>query len=157
MNVLEGEITTIITEEDLSLVKINVGGHLFTSIVIDTPATSPYLKQGNPVRLLFKETEVIIARIAPIAISIQNKMECSIIKITTGKILCQLDLLFRPGQTGPASRQSFDLTPTPGQPGAGWSIRSLITRNACEQLQLQENDTILAMVKTNEVSLSAYD
>jgi molybdopterin-binding protein len=37
------------------------------------------------------------------------------------------------------------------------NIKSIITTNACQKLNLQENDTILALIKTNEVSLSPND
>lgn len=144
MNVLQGEITEIITENEISLVKVKVGDSLLlTSIVIDTPATSSYLKKGHPIKLLFKETEVIIAKPLPsqlLAISVRNRIECIIRKVTTGKILCQLDLDF-----------------LHAGPGEYREIRSIITRDACEQLNLQENDKIIALIKTNEVSLSAND
>jgi molybdopterin-binding protein len=146
MNVLTGVITGIITENELSLVKVSVGFLTLTSIVIDTPATSAYLTKGHPVKLLFKETEVIIARVQPLAISVQNKIECIIRKIRPGKILCQLDLEIVVSET---------------MAGAGTGerreIRSIITRNACEQLNLTENERIIALIKTNEVSLSAND
>jgi molybdate transport system regulatory protein len=134
MNVLPGEIMEIITEDEISLVKIKMDDQVFSSIVLDTPATCPYLKTGNPVKLLFSESEVIIARTFPLAISVQNKIGCRITSIKSGKILCELTL---------------DID--------GRQIRSIITRNACEQLNLRENDTITALVKTNEVSLSAND
>ena len=40
-------------------------------------------------------------------------------------------------------------------PEQEYEIRSIITREACEQLELKENDKIIALIKTNEVSLSA--
>jgi len=141
MKILTGEIAEIITEDELSLVKVSVGSLMFTSIVIDTPATCSYLKKGHAVRLLFKETETIIARDQPLAISIRNKMEAIIRKITTGKILCELEL---------------ELPDIGGNEDCRM-IRSIITRNACGELGLKENDKIIALVKTNEVSLSADD
>lgn len=146
MNVLPGEIIDIITEDEISLVRIRMDDRVFSSVVLDTPATSPYLRTANPVKLLFKETEVIIAKTSSLAISVQNKIECVIKTIKKGKILCELALDICDGQAegAPASRQRRQ-------------IRSIITRNACEQLDLRENDTITALIKTNEVSLSAND
>lgn len=137
MNVLPGEITEIVTEDGISLVKIRLETLLFTSIVLDIPATSPYLATGHSVSLLFKETEVIIAKPSPLAISVRNRIECSIKKIRAGKILSELTLVF----TGAISGREYE-------------IRSIITRNACEELELKENDKIIALIKTNEVSLS---
>jgi len=39
----------------------------------------------------------------------------------------------------------------------GNTIESIITRNACDQLDLKENDTVVALIKTNEISLSPND
>ena len=139
MNVLKGKITGILTEDEISLVHVDSNGWSLTSIVIDTPANSSYLQIDHSVNCIFKETEVMIAKTFPLAISVQNKIECRIKKITTGKILCQVELEIIPGSERPAM------------------IRSIITRNACEQLRLQENDLVMALIKTNEVSLSAHD
>ena len=136
MNVLQGNITTITTEEEISLVKVDAAGNTFTAIVIDTPEQSAYLKPGHPVRLLFKETEVIITTTSPLAISVQNRIPCLIRKVNTGKLLCELTLSLE---------------------GSDQEIRSIITRNACEQLSLQEGNKVTALIKTNEVSLSAHD
>ena len=139
MNVLKGVITGILTEDEISLVHVDSNGWSLTSIVIDTPANSSYLQIDQRVNCIVKETEVMIAKTFPLAISVQNKIECRIKKITTGKILCQIELQIRP------------------ESEASGMICSIITRNACEQLQLKENDLVMALIKTNEVSLSAHD
>lgn len=139
MNSLAGKITTILSEGDMSLVNVLVKGQVFHSVIIDTPATNTSLRIGQPVRVLFKETEVMIARLTtePLVISVRNQLPCRIRKIDAGKLLCELTLDWQPGDDHLA-------------------IRSIITRNACEQLDLKENDLVIALVKTNEVSL-AYD
>jgi len=134
MNTLTGTITAIQSHDNLSLVKVLSNGASFTSIVLDTPETTDYLSIGNNIQLLFKETEVIIAKNFDIAISVQNRIPCSIQSIITGVILSQVNLSF--GET---------------------MIRSIITTNAVKQLGLKENDTVLALIKTNEVSLSPHD
>lgn len=136
MNVLQGNITDITTADDLSLVKVSAAGYTFTAIVIDTPELSAYLKKDAPVRILFKETEVMITTTMPLAISVQNRIICRIAGITTGKLLCELTLRLENSDA---------------------EIRSIITRNACEQLTLQIGDKVTALIKTNEVSLSAHD
>lgn len=131
MNVLRGEIIDIVTEHHLSLVNVKVGDVLLTSIVIDTP---PYVKKTNFIKLLFKETEVIIAREGTLAISVQNRIPCTVEKIKKGKLLCELALTSGPHR-----------------------LSSVITARACDQLQLREGDRVLALIKTNEISLSADD
>ena len=46
----------------MSMVDIDVDGDVFSSIVLETPASAAYLKQGSSVTLLFKETEVSIGK-----------------------------------------------------------------------------------------------
>lgn len=134
MNIFTGNITSIKGSESLSLVKIEVGGIIFTSIIIDTPESDNYFKIGNSVKIYFKETEVIIAKNEPLSISIQNKIPCSIIAMKLGEILTELHLRF--GEI---------------------NIKSLITTNACKTLNLKNGDAVLALIKTNEISLSPND
>ncbi len=138
MNLLPGTIIGINTGEGISIVKVGLEKMIFTSIVLDTPADSPYLVEGHPVSVQFKETEVIIAKGLPQAISVRNRIECTIKKIRSGQLLCELTLYFAGKETG-----------------TEYTIRSIITRESCDQLELKENDEVIALVKTNEVSLSA--
>ncbi|MGP8214374.1 MAG: TOBE domain-containing protein [Bacteroidia bacterium] len=135
MNRLKGTITEILSNEGISLVKAQTSnGVVFTSIVIDTPETAGYLKKGNSVNIIFKETEVFISKDSNPNISVQNRVPCIIKSINSGAILCEITLLY--GET---------------------TIKSIITSNGCKQLGLKENDKVLALIKTNEVSLSPHD
>lgn len=134
MNILKGNITNIHGIDSLSLVKIAVEGTTFTAIIIDTPESEVYFKIGNTVNVYFKETEVIIAKNEPLNISIQNKILCKIESMKQGEILTELYLRF-----------------------GEFNIKSLITTNACKTLNLKNGDAVLALIKTNEVSLSPND
>ncbi|MFV8324404.1 TOBE domain-containing protein [Flavobacterium sp. ZS1P14] len=134
MNTLNGTITAIQSHEGLSLVKVKSGNTIFTSIVLDTPETVSYLQLDHSVKIIFKETEVIISKDFNPNISIQNRILCTIQSIKKGVILSQINLL--------SDKES---------------IKSIITSNACDQLALKENDAVMALIKTNEVSLSPND
>jgi molybdopterin-binding protein len=134
MNILIGTITSIQSHDDLSLVKVISNGITFTTIILDAPATTDYLTIEKNVKLLFKETEVIIAKNLDLNISVQNRIPCRIESIIAGTILSQINLSF--GQT---------------------IIKSIITSDAVKQLALKENDIVLALIKTNEISLSSND
>ena len=108
--------------------------HILSAIVIDTPASADWLRIDHPVKILFKPTEVMIALPGPLAVSVQNKLPCTINSIKTGRLLCQLELRF-----------------------GNETIHSIITRNACEQLALTQGLPVIALIKTNEVSISAHD
>jgi molybdate transport system regulatory protein len=134
MNVLPGLIQEIWTEGHLSLVRIKIENDLFSSIVIDTPQTASYLIVDTKVDMLFKENEVVIAQSFSGQISMQNRFVCTIRSIEKGKLLSKLVLNYRQH-----------------------TIASLITTNATEQLECAVGDEVIAMVKTNEISLSPHD
>lgn len=134
MNIVNGIISEIQSHEGISLVKVQSDNTVFSSIVLDTAETASYLKINNSVKIIFKETEVIISKDLNPNISIQNQLLCQIQNIKKGVLLAEISLLF--GEN---------------------NIKSIITTNACQKLNLQENDTILALIKTNEVSLSPND
>ena len=137
MNTLQGTIASILTEGNLSLVKLhpeNKPDDWVTSLVIETPATAAYLREDEKVNILFKETEVMIAKDSLGQISIQNRFRSTIKAIEKGKLLGKVILDY-----------------------AGVEIISMITVNAVNTLQLQEGDVVLALVKTNEISIAPND
>jgi len=131
MNVLKGKIEYITVNKNLSLISVNVNGQLLSAIVIDNPETAPYLKQGNSIKIIFKETEVIIGKEKTDNISLQNKFTGTVESIETGELLSKLTLNTTIGK-----------------------IISIITTNAVNQLELKKDSEITAMVKTNEIMLT---
>jgi molybdopterin-binding protein len=130
MNSLKGNISSIKSHENLSIVKINVGDYSFTTVVIETAETADYLKIDSEIRVLFKETEVLICLKPCSKISLQNRIDCNVKEILKGKLLSQINM-----------QSSIGV------------IKSIITTNAVEQLKLKENDQVIAMIKTNEIML----
>jgi len=134
MNSLVGEISNIKSDEHFSIVEMMVDENIFKSIIIETPETVPFLKTGNKINIMFKESEVSIAKELKGRLSLQNKIPCIIKEIEKGKLLSKIILDFNSKK-----------------------IVSVITTGAVEQLELKENDDVLALVKTNEVILAPYD
>ena len=135
MNQLKGTIIEIQSHEGLSIVKAEGPDNcMFTSLVMTDGESADWLQHGKRVSLHFKEIEVMISKDANVRVSTQNRLPCKILSIDTGIILCRLELLF--GET---------------------IITSIITANACKQLNLQENDLVTALIKTNEISVSPDD
>ena len=60
MNSLKGKIEAVNVSGDLSIVTVKVRNTNFSAILIDTPDSDNYLVKGNPINVIFKETEVII-------------------------------------------------------------------------------------------------
>ena len=131
MNILPGIIDAVISEGQLSIVKIMIGNDVFSSIIIDAPKTAKYLIDGTPVNLVFKENEVVVAKEFTGCISMQNRFNCTVLSLEMGKLLCKVVLNYN-----------------------NHTIVSLITANAAAQLELSTGDTVTAMVKTNEISLA---
>ncbi|MBT8219060.1 MAG: TOBE domain-containing protein [Bacteroidia bacterium] len=131
MNVLEGRIAKMNTYGPLTLVRVKVEDYLLSAIVTDTPETASYLRMNHPVKLIFKETEVIIGIGQQGKISLRNQFKGKISKIKKGALQCKLSIATDVGQ-----------------------INSIITVNAVEELGLEKGKEVLALVKTNEMMLS---
>lgn len=130
MNRLHGHIAAFQCNGHLSLVDVTVGGDTFTAILLETPDSSSYLKAGTAVALLFKETEVSLAKNLSGLISLRNRFAVTVRAITRGEILSEVALDYK------------------GQP-----LSCVITTRAVDRLELAVGDTAEALVKANEMSL----
>ncbi len=130
MNSLQGEIEKIDTSGLLSIIYVRLGEYTFSSIVIETADSADYLQVGKIVKVLFKETEVIISKEFLSNTSLQNSLACEIQSVETGKILSKVVLNSKLG-----------------------IFSSVITSKACSDLCLAVGDEVFAMVKTNEIML----
>jgi len=133
MNSFNGNISRIEVSGNLTLAHVEVTPQLVLKvIVIDTPETAKYLKVGQRVALLFKETEVIISTDSQINISLQNQIPASINEIECGQLLSKLNLSTNAGK-----------------------LNVIISTKAVKVLDLKTDDSVVAMVKLNEVMLQA--
>ena len=130
MNKLIGKITAIESSQHMSMVDIDVQGDFFTSIVLETPLTAAYLKKGNTINLLFKETEVSIGKNLSGLISLRNRFKGTIKRIEKSDLLSMIVILYKDQE-----------------------IVSIISTRSTHHLGLIEGDKIEWLVKTNEVSL----
>ncbi|HED36774.1 MAG TPA: tobe domain protein [Ignavibacteria bacterium] len=131
MNVLIGKIVKVNSNDYMSIIEMSANNELLKTIVIETPSTAPFLKTGNRIKIMFKETEVSIAKDFSGGISLQNKIKCNIKEIKKGKLLSYILLDFN-----------------------GIEISSVITSSAVDQLKLKINNTVTALIKTNEIIIS---
>lgn len=132
MNNISGQISQIEVSGHLSIVSVAITEELqLKAIVVETPATADYLQKGQAIQMLFKETEVVIGNGDQLNISLQNKIPATILHLEKGKLLSKLRLATVAG-----------------------NINAIISTHAVHELQLQEQQTVTAMVKLNEVMLS---
>ena len=130
MNKLIGKVVLVESSQHMSMVDIDVEGDVFSSIVLETPASAPYLKQDSRVALLFKETEVSIAKNLTGLISLRNRFKATVKKFEKSDILTKVFLNYKNKE-----------------------IISIISTHSAQKLCLIDGDEVEWLVKTNEVSL----
>ena len=130
MNKLRGRITHIESNDHVSLVDVEVSGDSFTATLLETPEDAAYLQVGNTVEVLFKETEVSLAKGLSGLISLRNRMNTTVKQVRGGVILSEVVLDYR-----------------------GQQISSIITTRSILRMAIKAGDEVEAMVKANEVTL----
>ena len=130
MNILKGKIVDIQSSDMISIINVDVTGDIFSSIILEGKKSFINYKKGDTVNLLFKETEVGLAKNLSGQISFRNRFSAKIKKIEKGSILAKIVLDYR-----------------------GKIIESIISTRSASDMKLKENEEIEWLVKTNEVSL----
>ena len=92
MNQLEGTIHEVRTVGNLSVITIQVKDNELTAVVLENPIDNTYLKPGNPILALFKETEVAIAKDLRGELSIRNRFSGPVEWIETGELLSKIGI-----------------------------------------------------------------
>jgi molybdopterin-binding protein len=133
VNKLKARICQIESTDQLSIVDFDANGDTFTAIVIETPQTAGYLRVGNSVYLLFKETEVSLAKNLSGQISIRNCIHSTVRGVEHGKLLSRVVLNY-----------------------AGTEIVSVVTSRSATRLDIKEGDQVTWLVKTNEISIMEH-
>lgn len=127
MNTLTGKIVKIATSGEIGQVHVDVNGAIFTSILLDVNSFG--ITVEDSVKLLFKANEVLIAT-KESRVSAKNAFLGKVVKIEQGLILSEVTLEFQES-----------------------SIKSIITTNSLQTLNIKEDMTFLWFVKANEVTL----
>ncbi|HEY4784947.1 MAG TPA: TOBE domain-containing protein [Bacteroidales bacterium] len=130
MNKLIGTITNIQQAGAIILADIEVYGQPVSAMLIDSNEQREWLKAGNTVTVVFKETEVSIGKGLSGKISLRNRFLCHIVSIRKGELLSEIHLKF-----------------------GLYNLTSVITTRSVESLELKEGEEVEALVKANEVSL----
>jgi molybdate transport system regulatory protein len=130
MNRLSGIISKIQQSGAILLVDVDVDGHSFSAMLIESATQPEWLKTGNTIDLVFKETEVSLAKNLSGMISMRNRMKCTVQHIERGELLSKIRLNFQK-----------------------YTVTSAITTRSVDSLDLKIGDDVEALVKANEVSL----
>lgn len=130
MNRLPGTIVKIQQSGAILLVDVEVEQQVFSALLIESVIQPEWLESGKDVDVVFKETEVSLAKNLSGQISMRNRMQCSIQAIDRGDLLSKITLKFR-----------------------NHILTSAITTRSVDSLKLEIGDEVEALVKANEVSL----
>lgn len=130
MNQLSGMISQIQSSAAMSLVEVSVYEDRFCAIVLEIPAQNSYLKVGEPIEIVFKETEVVLAKNLSGIISLRNRAQACVKSIERSSLLTKVIMDYH-----------------------GVNISSIVTSRSVDELALKEGDIVQWLVKTNEVSL----
>jgi molybdate transport system regulatory protein len=130
MNRLSGRISAIDVHGSIALVEAEVGEQRFTAMLVGAGEEVAAWPIGMPVTLLFKETEVSLAKNLSGSISMRNRIAAVVTSIERGTLLTCVTLAF-----------------------GGHALGSIITTRSSDALALAVGDTVEALVKTNEMSV----
>jgi len=130
MNKLQGVIVQIQKAGAIMLVDINVDGQIFSALLVESAGQSDWLIKNKAINIVFKETEVSLAKNLSGLISSENRMICKVLKVEEGVILSTIKLQFK-----------------------AHLITSAITTRSADSLHIKDGDKIEALVNSNEISL----
>jgi molybdopterin-binding protein len=130
VNKLKGYIAAVESNRHMSLVDVAVGDDMFSATLLETPETASYLRVGQAVTMLFKETEVSLAKNLSGLISLRNRIPAVVTGIERGDIMSAVCLRYRDLQ-----------------------LTSIVTTRGIDRLKLMVGDNVEALVKANEILL----
>lgn len=132
MNILTGKIASITSSGNISLVEVTVSEVVLSAMVIGNTTTTDFLMEGNSVQLLFKESEVSLAKNFQGDISLRNRLKGPVLAIKRGEVFTEITFDFK-----------------------GDRLKSLITTRSVDRLGIESGDVVTGFVKSNEIILSA--
>lgn len=130
MNSIHGTIINIQQSGGILLADIDIGNYTVSAMLISSVNGDSWITKGKQVNVVFKETEVSLAKNLSGKISLRNRFKCTVKDIENGQILSKIVLSFGQNQ-----------------------IVSVITTRSLLDLDIKSGDAIEALVKANEISL----
>jgi molybdopterin-binding protein len=131
MNILQGVISGIQSTTHMSYVKVSLQDTSIRTVILETPDTLSYLRIDGKVKVLFKETEVILSKFNIDASSLENALSGVINKIDQGDILTRVELNTPSGK-----------------------VSSIITTESFKKLNFMVSDSVFALINSSEIMLS---
>lgn len=127
MNTLHAVITNIVHQESLCYLESEAASISLGILLFDL---KPCFRVGSRVKVLFKETEVAIAKGLAGEVSFSNRFPAIVTGIKSGNMLADITLLSAAGE-----------------------LASIITMKAVAKLGLKTNDEVTVLIKASQLSL----
>jgi molybdate transport system regulatory protein len=128
MNIVSGVITRIVKHDCFNYTSVKARGK--SDFVVLTLELKDSFRENAAVSMMFKESDVIVAKGSYYRLSVENRFACLVTSITAGDVFVELEL-----------KTSFGI------------IRSLIDFTSYKQLNIVFGDKLNAYIKANEISL----
>ncbi|MFD4529685.1 molybdopterin-binding protein [Streptomyces sp. NPDC058470] len=132
-NQLPGTVTAVTPGEVMATVKVRLdGGQDLTAAITLEAVKELGLAEGSAVRALIKSTEVSLATAAVEGLSIRNQLPGTVADVATGGAMASVKVTVPGGE-----------------------LTSAITKDAVTDLGLTTGSSVVALIKSTEVSLAA--
>lgn len=131
-NRIAGTIVAVTPGEVMATVKVRIeGGQVITAAITQEAVAELGLAEGVPVHALVKSTEVALASGAVDGLSIRNQIPGTVTEVATGGAMATVKVAVRGGE-----------------------LTSAVTRDAVADLGLASGSSVVALIKSTEVSLA---
>ncbi|MFI8274781.1 molybdopterin-binding protein [Streptomyces sp. NPDC085929] len=131
-NQIAGTVTAVTTGEAMATVKVRLEGGQDITAAITTDAVKDLgIAEGSAVKALVKATEVALATAAVDGISIRNQLAGTVSDVAAG---------------GTMASVKVDVN--------GGGLTAAITKDAVEALGLAAGSSVVALIKSTEISLA---
>ncbi|MEU6095835.1 TOBE domain-containing protein [Streptomyces sp. NPDC047079] len=131
-NQLAGTVTTVTPGEVMAAVKVRLaGGQDITAAITAEAVDELDLAPGASVHVLIKSTEVALATTAVENVSIRNQLPGTVDRVSTGGAMASVKVSV-----------------------VGGTLTAVITRIAAEDLGLAPGSSVVALIKSTEISLA---
>ncbi|WP_406346103.1 molybdopterin-binding protein [Streptomyces sp. NBC_00648] len=131
-NQIAGTVTSVTTGEAMASVKVRlIGGQEITAAITTEAVKDLGLSQGSAVKALVKSTEVSLATGPVEGISIRNQIAGTVTDVATGGAMGAVKVTVEGGE-----------------------LTAAITKDAVETLGLAAGTSVVALIKSTEISLA---
>ncbi|WP_137938480.1 TOBE domain-containing protein [Chitinivorax sp. B] len=129
MNRLPAILSAIEQEGAITLLEAQTFGQT-VSLTLLAGRTQPVWQIGQAITLVFKDTEVSLAKNLQGQLSLRNRLPVNVLALARGKVLTRVTMAL-----------------------AGHTLYAVITTRAADHLALQIGDQVEALIKANEMAI----